>query len=210
MTAQAFTKERGIAAPLPAANIDTDIIMPKQFLKTITRENLGDGAFHDLRFNINGTKNPDFVLNKPPYDRAKFLIVGPNFGCGSSREHAVWGILQLGIRAIVGSSFAGIFADNASKNGLLLVALPPAETSILCDQVTCPDCAVLEIDLADQQIYCSGNRTIPFDISPHNKTLLLEGRDHIDLTLAHADDIRAFEAQRLARQSVFAAPSETA
>lgn len=143
-----FLRVTGPAAPLPTANIDTDVIMPKIFLKGIDRAGLSQGVFHDLRFDGNGVARPGFILNQPAMQGCRFLITGPNFGCGSSREHAVWGLLQYGIRAVIGTSFAGIFADNAANNGLLLVSLDDADLARLMAEVG-PEGGVIEVDLED-------------------------------------------------------------
>ncbi|MEN3230205.1 3-isopropylmalate dehydratase small subunit [Methylorubrum rhodesianum] len=149
---QPFTTVTGPAAALPAANIDTDVIMPKQFLKGIDRSGLDHGSLHRLRFDAAGAPRPDFVLNRPEWADARFLVVRPNFGCGSSREHAVWGLLQLGIRAIIGTTFASIFNDNAANNGLLLIPMEPEQVSILSAVVTDPARNRLTIDLPAQSV----------------------------------------------------------
>ncbi len=149
---QPFIHVAGAAAALPGANIDTDVIMPKQFLKGIDRSGLRDGTLHDLRFDAQGGLRQDFVLNRPEWRDARFLVVGPNFGCGSSREHAVWGLLQFGIRAILGTSFAGIFADNAANNGLLLVSLPASAVEALTSLANDPIRNRLTVDLPAQEI----------------------------------------------------------
>jgi 3-isopropylmalate/(R)-2-methylmalate dehydratase small subunit len=196
----AFTTVSGPAAALPAANIDTDVIMPKQFLKGIDRSGLDRGAFHDLRFDGTGAARPDFVLNRPEWAGTRFLVVGPNFGCGSSREHAVWGLLQLGIRAILGTSFAGIFTDNAANNGLLLIALDEATVSALADRAADPDRNGLTVDLPAQLVTARDGFEAAFAIAPSRKEALLRGLDAIGATLDHADAIRAFEARHRAAQ----------
>ena len=188
-----FNTVRGIAAPLPADNIDTDVIMPKQFLKRIDREGLAEGAFHDLRFDENAALRPDFVLNRAPYNRASFLICGANFGCGSSREYAVWGLTQLGIRAIIAPSFAGIFYGNCEKNGLLAIELPREQVDALSALAADPESAELEINLQAQKIAASDSQ-FSFEIGTARKKALLSGEDHIATTLAYSDDIRAYEA----------------
>ena len=187
----------GAAAPMTTPNIDTDVIMPKMFLKGVDRSGLGDGAFNLLRF-TDGKPNPDFVLNKDGYRDACFLIVGPNFGCGSSREHAVWGLQQLGIRALIGTSFAGIFNDNCANNGLLTISLDAATVATLADIVASPASNRLSIDLSQQTIRIDGGGTIPFPIEPARKEAFLTGRDAISSTLVFANDIRAFEARHRA------------
>ncbi len=188
-----FTTIAGVAAPLPQANIDTDVIMPKQFLKGITRDGLARGLFYDLRYDEEGCERKDFILNRPPYRQPSFLIVGPNFGCGSSREHAVWGLAQFGIRAIIGTSFASIFQDNCLRNGLLPVALPSEHAEVV--QRACADPAHnrLCVDLAAQVIELDDGSKVPFKIDALRRDDLLNGRDAIASTLRFAADIRTFE-----------------
>lgn len=195
---QPFTPVHGIAAPLLAANVDTDVIMPKQFLKGIDRNGLGRGLFFDLRFLEGGAPNPDFVLNQAPWDQASFLVVGPNFGCGSSREHAVWGLKQLGIRALIGTSFAGIFFDNCQRNGVLLIQLSEVKLQQLGQAAGEPASAEIFIDLEAQQICLSDGTDIHFDIDPLRKQALLMGMDAIGSTLQRTAQIREFEARHLA------------
>jgi len=192
-----FHRVSGAAAPMTTPNIDTDVIMPKMFLKGVDRSGLGEGAFNLLRF-TEGKPNPDFVLNKDGYRDACFLVVGPNFGCGSSREHAVWGLQQLGIRALIGTTFAGIFNDNCANNGLLTISLDAATVATLAGIVAHPASNGLTIDLAQQTIRINGGGTIPFPIEPARKEAFLTGRDAISSTLDFADDIRAFEARHRA------------
>ncbi len=186
-----FVRHAGIAAPMPGANIDTDVIMPKQFLKGIDRSGLARGVFHDLRFDASGAPRPDFILNRPGFEATSILVVGPNFGCGSSREHAVWGLLQLGVRAIIGTSFGGIFADNALNNGLLLVSLTAAEHQPLNELASARPTRV-SVDLEAQSII-AGELRVPFAIAPTARRLLLLGLDRIGTTLERAAEIRAFE-----------------
>jgi 3-isopropylmalate/(R)-2-methylmalate dehydratase small subunit len=193
-----FKRVEGIAAPLPAANIDTDVIMPKQFLKGIDRAGLDRGVFFDLRFDEDGGPRPDFVLNQPPWRDARFLVVGPNFGCGSSREHAVWGLSQLGVRALIGTSFAGIFFDNCARNGLLAVTLPPEEVEALLTLAAEPDGNRLVLDLEAQTIEGAGG-VWRFEIDPSRRHALLNGLDAVGVALARADEIRAFERAHLQR-----------
>ncbi|KAB1073761.1 3-isopropylmalate dehydratase small subunit [Methylobacterium planeticum] len=195
---QPFTRVTGPAASLPGANIDTDVIMPKQFLRGIDRAGLGDGVFFDLRFTRPGEPRPDFVLNRPEWTGARFLVVGPNFGCGSSREHAVWGLLQLGIRAIIGTSFAGIFADNAANNGLLLVTLGPEAVACLAQAAADPARNHLTVDLPPEVILPQDGPEIRFEIQPLRKAALVRGLDAIGTTLDQAEAIRSFEAAHLA------------
>ena len=189
---QPFTTLSGAAAALPAANTDTDVIMPKQFLKGVDRSGLREGTFHDLRFDAVGVERPDFVLNRAPWRGAPFLVVGPNFGCGSSREHAVWGLLQLGVRALIGTSFAGIFFDNCARNGLLAVTLAPDAVAALVDAASRADTSRLTIDLPAQTI-AAGGTLYRFDIEPDRKTALVQGLDAIGSTLEHRAAIAAFE-----------------
>jgi 3-isopropylmalate/(R)-2-methylmalate dehydratase small subunit len=189
-----FTKTTGRAAPFPASNVDTDVITPKTFLKGVDRSGLEVGVFNLLRFK-DGKPNPDFVLNRPGYADAKFLVVGPNFGCGSSREHAVWGLYQLGFRVLIGTSFAGIFADNCRNNGVLTVALEPQVIGHILDVVSRPSTNLLTVDLAAQTIVLEhSGETISFDIDLLRKDALIEGLDPVGQTLVHADLIRRFEA----------------
>jgi 3-isopropylmalate/(R)-2-methylmalate dehydratase small subunit len=195
---QPFTRLTGTAAPLPMPNIDTDVIMPKQFLKGVDRKGLDRGAFFDLRFDKSGAKAPGFILNRPGRSDAKFLVTGPNFGCGSSREHAVWGLSQLGIRALIGSSFAGIFNDNCARNGLLTVTLP-VETVVRLLETVSEAANTLTVDLADQVIHVEQTgQVISFDIDSFRKDALMRGLDGISLTLQHTGEIRAFEARHRA------------
>ncbi|MGA0599276.1 3-isopropylmalate dehydratase small subunit [Caulobacter sp. KR2-114] len=203
---QPFRIVEGVAAALPGANIDTDVIMPKMFLKGIDRSGLDRGVFHDLRFAEDGRPRPDFVLNRDPWRQAAFLVVGPNFGCGSSREHAVWGLKQLGVRALLGVSFAGIFFDNCARNGLLALTLPEAVVSELLAAASDPARCRLQIDLPAQTL-TGADGAVGFDIDPVLKTMLVDGLDPVGATLRHADEIRAFEAGHFqARPWLRAAP----
>lgn len=188
----AFTKISGLAAPMLAANIDTDVIMPKQFLKGIDRQGLDKGLFYDLRFNADGTENPDFILNTPEWKGAKFLVTGPNFGCGSSREHAVWGMKQLGIRALIGTSFAGIFNDNCLRNGVLTIILPEEQINKLGNLISRPETNEILIDLEGQFIR-THHEEFTFNIDELKKKMLLQGLDAIGLTLSFKDEITQFE-----------------
>lgn len=192
---QPFITVTGIAAPMLAANVDTDVIMPKQFLKGIDRNGLDEGVFFDLRFLSDGSLNPEFVLNQAPWSSASFIVVGPNFGCGSSREHAVWGLKQLGVRALIGTSFAGIFFDNCQRNGVLLIQLKETELHELGRLVGAADNAEITIDLAAQQIVLGTGQCIAFEIDPLRKEALLQGLDAIGSTLQRTDQIRDFETQ---------------
>jgi len=198
MSLQPFTRVSGKAAPMLAANIDTDVIMPKQFLKGIDRAGLDRGLFFDLRFLTDGQPNPGFVLNQPAWQGASFMVVGPNFGCGSSREHAVWGLKQMGIRALIGSSFAGIFYDNCQRNGVLLITLDEPLLQRLGRVVSQPEGAQISVDLQAQEIRLHDGELIPFEIDTLRKTALLLGLDAIGSTLQRSDQIKAFERQHLA------------
>ncbi|MDG9884269.1 3-isopropylmalate dehydratase small subunit [Pseudomonas sp. GD04058] len=195
---QPFVHVQGVAAPLLAANVDTDVIMPKQFLKGIDRAGLDRGVFFDLRFLADGSPDPAFVLNQAPWQGAAFLVVGPNFGCGSSREHAVWGLKQLGIRALIGTSFAGIFNDNCQRNGVLTIQLKPDELKRLGERVSQPETNGIEIDLPGQRIVLGEGESIAFQIDALRKQALLSGLDAIGSTLQRSEQIRAFEARHLA------------
>lgn len=188
-----FKVVKGIAAPMPLPNIDTDVIMPKQFLKRIDREGLAEGLFHDLRYDNEGNRRPDFILNQPEYRGAKFLVCGQNFGCGSSREHAVWGLLQNGIRAVLAPSFAGIFFGNCEKNGLLAITLPEKEIEAIISSLTASSVKELAIDLEEQSVELANGHIVNFEIDTVRKQNLLLGLDHIAETLKYADDIREFE-----------------
>jgi 3-isopropylmalate/(R)-2-methylmalate dehydratase small subunit len=198
MSLQPFTQVSGQAAPFLAANVDTDVIMPKQFLKGIDRQGLDRGVFFALRFLPDGTPNPDFVLNQATWQGASFLVVGPNFGCGSSREHAVWGLQQLGVRALIGSSFAGIFYDNCQRNGVLLITLEEAQVQRIGTLVGEAETARLSIDLQAQRIGLADGSVVDFHIDSLRKTSLLLGLDAIGSTLQRRDQISAFERQHLA------------
>ncbi|WP_207848157.1 MULTISPECIES: 3-isopropylmalate dehydratase small subunit [unclassified Pseudomonas] len=198
MSQQPFTQVSGRAAPLLAANVDTDVIMPKQFLKGIDRQGLDRGVFFDLRFLADGTPNPQFVLNQPAWQGARFLVVGANFGCGSSREHAVWGLQQMGIRALIGSRFAGIFYDNCQRNGVLLITLDEAQVQRIGRLVSQPDTAQISVDLEAQQIRLANGEVMGFQIDDLRKTALLLGLDAIGSTLQRREQIKAFEGEHLA------------
>jgi len=185
-----FTILTGIAAPLLRANIDTDLIIPKQFLKTLVRSGLGRNLFHEVRYDQEGRELPDFVLNQPRYRAATILLAGPNFGCGSSREHAPWALKDFGIRAILAPSFADIFFANCFSNGLLPVALPMESIEALA-AVDGP----LTVDLPAQQVR-GGGLAFSFALEPARKTVLLEGLDEIKRTEANLADIAAYEARR--------------
>ena len=196
---EAFTTLTGIAAPLPAANVDTDVIMPKQFLKGIDRNGLDRGVFFDLRFLADGSPDPAFILNQPEWQNAQFLLVGPNFGCGSSREHAVWGLKQLGIRALIGTTFAGIFFDNCQRNGVLTVQLDPKPWAQIAQEVVHGDKNEITLDLPAQRIGLQNGEVIDFAIDELSKVSLLNGLDAIGTTLQYRDDIREFQQGHLQR-----------
>ncbi|SER07774.1 3-isopropylmalate dehydratase, small subunit [Pseudomonas sp. NFACC02] len=193
-----FIQVSGKAAPMLAANIDTDVIMPKQFLKGIDRAGLDRGLFFDLRFLPSGEPNPDFILNQPGWQGAKFLVTGPNFGCGSSREHAVWGLKQMGIKALIGSSFAGIFYDNCQRNGVLTIVLEEAQVQVLGKLISQADTARIEVDLQAQEIRLQDGRVMPFKIDELRKDALLLGLDAIGSTLQKREQILAFQQKHLA------------
>ncbi|WP_438301531.1 3-isopropylmalate dehydratase small subunit [Pseudomonas sp. NMS19W] len=195
---QPFTTISGSAAPFLAANIDTDVIMPKQFLKGIDRQGLDRGLFFDLRFLASGAPNPEFVLNQPAWQDAAFLVTGPNFGCGSSREHAVWGLKQVGIRALIGTTFAGIFYDNCQRNGVLVIQLDAAQLKQIADIISVPATAHVRVNLPEQIIELADGTRIAFEIDELRKQSLLLGLDAIGTTLQRAGQIRAFEARHLA------------
>ncbi len=195
----AFNSITGTLAPLPAANIDTDVIMPKQFLKGIDRQGLDRGVFFDLRFLADGSPNPDFILNQPAWQNAAFLLVGANFGCGSSREHAVWGLNQLGIRAIIGTSFAGIFDDNCQRNGVLTLTLSEDDYQRLSAVAQDPANNQITVSLEQQKILFN-NQSISFVVSALKREMLLGGGSAVDWTLQYADDIGQFETQHFAQR----------
>ena len=195
-----FTTLTGVAAPLPMINVDTDKIIPKQHLKTIKRTGLGKALFDELRYTPDGKERPEFVLNKPAYRQAKILVAGDNFGCGSSREHAPWALLDFGIRCIVATSFADIFYNNCFKNGVLPIALPKADVDKLLDDANRGANATVTIDLERQEIRGPDGGCIRFEIDPFRKRCLLEGLDDIGQTLQKKPKIDAYEErQKLAQ-----------
>lgn len=195
---QPFTTISGSAAPFLGSNIDTDVIMPKQFLKGIDRQGLDKGLFFDLRFLASGEPDPEFVLNQPTWQDAAFLVTGPNFGCGSSREHAVWGLKQVGIRALIGTTFAGIFYDNCQRNGVLAIQLDAAQIQQVAEVISVPATAHIRVNLHEQTIELADGTLIAFEINDLRKQSLLLGLDAIGTTLQRAEQIRTFEAQHLA------------
>ena len=205
---QAFTNHEGLVAPLDRENVDTDLIIPKQFLKSIKRSGFGPNLFDELRYLDHGEPgmdnskrplNPDFVLNQPRYQGASVLLTRKNFGCGSSREHAPWALTQYGFRAIIAPSYADIFFNNSFKNGLLPIVLSELEVARLFDEVKAFPGYKLRIDLERQVVVAADGREMGFEIEPFRKYCLLNGFDDIGLTLRQSDKIRAFEAERLAR-----------
>ena len=192
---QPFTTLSGLAAPLDMINVDTDMIIPKQFLKTIQRTGLGRHLFDELRFAPDGGEIADFVLNQPKYRGAEILIAGANFGCGSSREHAPWALLDFGIRCVIAPSFADIFYNNCFKNGILPVVLAAEDCEALLRYAETVEPPSLTVDLPDQAVRRPDGTTLSFDIDPFRKRCLLEGLDDIGLTLAHTAAIDAYESR---------------
>lgn len=190
-----FTKLSGIAAPLPLINVDTDMIIPKQFLKTIKRSGLGVNLFDEMRYDGEGNEIPDFVLNKPQYRDAQILVAGDNFGCGSSREHAPWAIKDFGIRCVIAPSYADIFYNNCFKNGILPIALPQEQVDVLMKEAEKGANARIEVDLEAQTVSTSEGQVFSFEVDAFKKHCLLEGLDDIGLTLEKAAAIESFEAQ---------------
>ncbi len=193
-----FTTLTGVAAPLPIDNVDTDMIIPKQYLKTILRTGLGKGLFSELRYNDDGLPNPDFVLNQPAYANAKIIVAGDNFGCGSSREHAPWALVDYGIRCVISTEFGDIFYSNSFKNGLLPIKVKPEDLAKLMDDAERGANATLTVDLVEQEIRGPDGGVVKFDIDPFRKHCLLEGLDDIGQTLVHAAAIAAHEKKAAA------------
>jgi 3-isopropylmalate/(R)-2-methylmalate dehydratase small subunit len=190
---QKFTKLTGIAAPLPMMNVDTDKIMPARFLKTIQRQGLGKNLFNDMRYAADGSEKPDFVLNRKAYRKAQVLVADDNFGCGSSREHAPWGLADFGIRCVIAPSFADIFFNNSFKNGILLITLPRDQVLELMKEAENGANATFTVDLEKQQIERPSGKVTKFDIDPFKKHCLLNGLDDIGLTLQSKAKIASFE-----------------
>ncbi len=190
-----FEKLTGIAAPMPLVNIDTDMIIPKQFLKTIKRSGLGVNLFDEMRFDRAGNENPDFVLNKPQYRDTEILVAGENFGCGSSREHAPWAIKDFGIRCVISTSFADIFHNNCFKNGILPITLPQEAVDTLMQDAEKGSNARMTVDLEAQTVTTSDGESFAFEIDPFKKHCLLEGLDDIGLTMAKETQIDSYEAR---------------
>jgi 3-isopropylmalate/(R)-2-methylmalate dehydratase small subunit len=190
---QPFKTLTAVAAPMNILNVDTDMIIPKDYLKTIERTGLGKGLFAELRYNDDGTENPDFVLNKPAYRKAQIIVAGDNFGCGSSREHAPWALLDYGIRSVISTSFADIFYNNCFKNGILPITVSKEDLDKLMDDAGRGANATISIDLEAQEIHGPDGGTVRFEIDPFRKRCLLEGLDDIGLTMEKAPHIDAFE-----------------
>ena len=190
---QKFDVLNGVAAPLNIVNVDTDMIIPKQFLKTIKRTGLGKSLFYEMRFTQGGKELPDFVLNKPAYRKAEILVAGDNFGCGSSREHAPWALLDFGIRCVISTSFADIFYNNCFKNGILPIKVTPEQLKLLMDDASRGSNATISIDLVRQEIKGPDGGTIKFEIDAFRKHCLLNGLDDIGLTMEKEKSITAFE-----------------
>src|SRR3954467_7118442 len=188
-----FTKLEGVAAPLRIVNVDTDMIIPKQYLKTLKRTGLAKGLFSEMRHKDDGSENPDFVLNKPAYRKAKILVADDNFGCGSSREHAPWALAAFGIRSVISTSFGDIFYNNCFKNGVLPIRVSPEDLEKLFDDAERGANATLTIDLEKQEIRGPDGGTVTFDIDPFKKHCLLNGLDGIGLTMEKASAIDSFE-----------------
>jgi 3-isopropylmalate/(R)-2-methylmalate dehydratase small subunit len=195
-----FTQLTGVSAPLPMINIDTDMIIPKQFLKTITRSGLGKSLFFEMRYDDNGKELPDFVLNQAPYRNTEILVAGDNFGCGSSREHAPWALQDFGIRAVIAPSFADIFFGNCYKNGMLPVVLPQEQIDVLLADAAGDNTRVLTIDLPNQKVVRANGESFSFEINPTSKHQLVEGLDEIGQTMLRAGEIDSFEQKQHASQ----------
>ena len=193
---QKFDKLEGVAAPMDIINIDTDMIIPKQFLKTIKRSGLGKSLFFEMRYTNDGDENADFILNKPSYRSAQILVAGDNFGCGSSREHAPWALLDYGIRCVISTSFADIFYNNCFKNGILPIKVTPEQRDALLADAADIENPELKIDLNLQKISRPNGATITFEIDPFRKECLLNGLDDIGLTLEKSEMIRSYEKKR--------------
>ena len=192
---QSFTTLTGIAAPMPLVNIDTDMIIPKQFLKTIARTGLGKNLFDEMRYTLDGQEIPEFVLNQPAYRHTEILVAGDNFGCGSSREHAPWALLDFGIRCVISTSFADIFYNNCFKNGILPIVLPQAAVDVLMADAIKGANARISIDLPAQTVTTSDGQVFAFEVDSHRKHCLINGLDDIGLTLEKAAAIDSFEAK---------------
>jgi len=192
---QPFTSQTGVAAPMKITKVDTDMIIPKQYLKTIKRTGLGTGLFAEMRFNEDGSENKDFVLNQPAYRKAQILVAGDNFGCGSSREHAPWALLDFGIRCVISTSFADIFYNNCFKNGILPIKVTQEQLDQLMDEAARGANATLTVDLESQEIQTSDGHAVHFEIDSFRKHCLLNGLDDIGLTMEKATSIDSFESK---------------
>ena len=192
---QPFTTFTGVAAPLPQVNVDTDMIIPKQYLKTIGRTGLGKGLFDEMRYEPDGSEKPDFVLNQPAWRNAEILVAGENFGCGSSREHAPWALLDFGIRCVIAPSFADIFFNNCFKNGILPIVLPQEKVDQLMEEAKKGANARITVDLEAQTITTSDGQAIAFEVEPFRKHCLLNGLDDIGLSLEKSAAIDSYEAK---------------
>ena len=197
---QKFDQLTGVAAPLPMMNVDTDMIIPKQFLKTIKRTGLGKNLFDEMRYTPDGKEIPDFVLNKPQYRQAKILVAGANFGCGSSREHAPWALMDFGIRCVVAPSFADIFFNNCFKNGILPIVLPQEDVDKLMDDANRGANATLTVDLEKQEIRGPDGGMVKFEVGAFQKHCLLHGLDGIGITEQKAEKIDAYEKKHQAER----------
>jgi 3-isopropylmalate/(R)-2-methylmalate dehydratase small subunit len=197
---QPFTTLTSTPAPLKVINVDTDMIIPKQYLKTIKRTGLGTALFSEMRYREDGSENPDFVLNQPAYRKSEILVAGDNFGCGSSREHAPWALLDFGIRCVISTSFADIFYNNCFKNGILPIVVKPEDLEKLFDDADRGSNATLTVDLAKQEITGPDGGKVTFEIDPFRKHCLMNGLDDIGLTMEKAPKIEAFEAKLAQRE----------
>ena len=192
---QKFNKLTGVAAPMPLVNIDTDMIIPKQFLKTIARTGLGANLFDEMRFTLDGAEIPEFVLNQPAYRKAEILVAGDNFGCGSSREHAPWALLDFGIRAVIATSFADIFYNNCFKNGILPIVMPEDVVKVLMEDAKRGENARITVDLEDQTVTTSDGQSFPFEVDAFKKHCMMNGLDDIGLTMEKAANIDSYEVK---------------
>ncbi|MDN5785492.1 3-isopropylmalate dehydratase small subunit [Pseudorhodobacter sp.] len=190
-----FDKLTGVAAPMPLVNIDTDMIIPKQFLKTIKRSGLGANLFDEMRFTQDGAEIPDFVLNQPAYRKAEIIVAGDNFGCGSSREHAPWALLDFGIRSVISTSFADIFYNNCFKNGILPIVMPENVVKVLMEDARRGANARITVDLEAQTVTTSDGQSFPFEVDAHRKHCLMNGLDDIGLTMEKAAAIDSYESK---------------
>lgn len=195
-----FNKVTGVAASLPLVNVDTDKIIPKQFLKTIARTGLGKGLFYEMRTNEDGTARDDFILDQEPYTNAEILIAGDNFGCGSSREHAPWALQDFGIKVVIAPTFADIFYNNSFKNGMLLIKLPQEQIDVLTSVASDPENPEITVDLEKQEVHAPNGIVYRFELDPFLKQCLLEGLDDIGLTMQQGDKIKDFEGGQSSQQ----------